>query len=198
VTTAPARGVVTRSVPVGIGQRSPRSGLERRGRTRRSGRSEPSGRRPAHAGTHRGRRSSSPRVDGFPPISSHWAISALAHRRRYGRNVDLAWCQGRQPRPRGTRRRVLGAKGPSHETPARGSDHVRSEDRCRAVRGTCSSASALRPTHQAYAPVLPSTPSRIRSACPQCWAYSVIIRSTSQRRSTSSCQSSGRAVSSRS
>ena len=48
------------------------------------------------------------------------------------------------------------------------------------------------------APVLPSTPSRSRSTCPQCWAYSVIIRSTSQRRSTSSYQSSGRAVSSRS
>ena len=51
---------------------------------------------------------------------------------------------------------------------------------------------------QAHAPVFPSTPSRSRSTCPQCWAYSVIIRSTSQRRSTSSFQSSGRAVSSRS
>jgi hypothetical protein len=52
--------------------------------------------------------------------------------------------------------------------------------------------------YRPHAPVLPSTPSRSRSRCPQCWAYSVIIRSTSQRRSTSSCQSSGRAVSSRS
>ena len=34
--------------------------------------------------------------------------------------------------------------------------------------------------HRAHAPVLPSTPSRSRSTWPQCWAYSVIIRSTSQ------------------
>ena len=48
----------------------------------------------------------------------------------------------------------------------------------------------------AQAPVLPSMPSRSRSTCPQWWAYSVITRSASQRRSMSSCQSKGRAVSS--
>lgn len=123
------------------------------------------------------------------------SLSRVGRREHYGFECIRARCRSANGRMRGSRARG-GIRVDSH---TRGKTRVLN-DRTAAAMSARSRIRWVRSTlrHRAHVPVLPSTPSRSRSTCPQCWAYSVIIRSTSQRRSTSSYQSSGRAVSSRS